>query len=194
MEPFLNRHREIHARKMFRLTGRLSVATELLDPKQVVTNLSNYGLSDMEYAALAKVLEFSLVPKSINYCSFMGPFERLYRQLLPLPRNDNGNIEFFRTKLQNLARDSFSNVDCSRLQKNFTKEELICLKKLSRNKELLVVKPDKGSGVVVMNKCDYLAKIHTILAAESKFKGLQDDTLMKLRFQDSILCKIPLHS
>ena len=37
------------------------------------------------------------------------------------------------------------------------------------------MKPDKGNGVVVMNKKIYLEKMYQILADESKFKKLSND-------------------
>jgi hypothetical protein len=45
--------------------------------------------------------------------------------------------------------------------------------KALRNKEgLLITKPDKGSGIVLMNRTDYVAKMHQIIDDATKFKHL----------------------
>ena len=40
------------------------------------------------------------------------------------------------------------------------------------NENIYVTKPDKGSGVVIMNKSDYILKIHFIFQDSSKFENL----------------------
>ena len=41
---------------------------------------------------------------------------------------------------------------------------------LSKNKEIIVTGPDKGSDVVIMNKADYIKKMEEILGDSTKFK------------------------
>ncbi|VDO80986.1 unnamed protein product [Schistosoma curassoni] len=40
---------------------------------------------------------------------------------------------------------------------------------LRTNPDIVLLKPDKGSGVVIMNKCEYKSKMLSILSDESKF-------------------------
>ena len=49
---------------------------------------------------------------------------------------------------------------------------LAALKGLKRNKELVISRPDKGNGVVVMDKQDYVRKMTCILSNEDKFQKL----------------------
>jgi len=52
------------------------------------------------------------------------------------------------------------------------KECLKTIKALRSNNNILITKPDKGSGVVILNKNDYITKIESILHDETKFKTL----------------------
>ena len=52
------------------------------------------------------------------------------------------------------------------------KEYFQAIKALRSNDEILITKYDKGSGVVLMNKTDYISKMESILFEESKFKVL----------------------
>ena len=49
---------------------------------------------------------------------------------------------------------------------------LLQMSSLRSNDDILITKPDKGSGVVIMNKTDYIFKMESILHDESKFKVL----------------------
>ena len=60
------------------------------------------------------------------------------------------------------------------------------MKKLSHDSSLVICKPDKGNGVVVMNKTDYVHKMKQILNDQSKFKQVSDNNCLKQlsRFQN----------
>ena len=63
------------------------------------------------------------------------------------------------------------------MERNISRDEFLALRKLGTNANLVFLKPDKGNGVVVLNKCDYLTKANKILNDESKFKKvLVNDT------------------
>ena len=47
---------------------------------------------------------------------------------------------------------------------------------LGNNPNIIISKPDKGSGVVILNCCDYIGKINKILSDNSKFKCLDSTT------------------
>ena len=44
------------------------------------------------------------------------------------------------------------------------------IKSLRRNEKILITPPDKGSGVVILNKSDYVTKLGNILKDASKFE------------------------
>ena len=54
------------------------------------------------------------------------------------------------------------------------------LKNLRKNKDIVLLKPDKGNGVVILDRRDYDLGIQNIIQDRSKFKPLsQDPTLQR---------------
>ena len=49
------------------------------------------------------------------------------------------------------------------------------LKKLRNNKDIVILRPDKGNGVVIMDAITYKSKMYELLNDESKFKQLTSD-------------------
>ena len=54
------------------------------------------------------------------------------------------------------------------------KNIIATLKQLSEDDSIVIIKPDKGNGIVILNKNDYLSKMETILHYSTKFKRLTD--------------------
>jgi len=54
---------------------------------------------------------------------------------------------------------------------------LSALRNLSKNKDLVIVRPDKGNGFVILNKADYIDKVELLLSDTEKFKLLDYDVL-----------------
>ena len=66
------------------------------------------------------------------------------------------------------------------MPQNLSKEEFTSLQNLSKNKDLIIQKFDKGNSVVIVQREDCLEKMNDILSDQKKFsKGrLKDDTLL----------------
>ena len=45
---------------------------------------------------------------------------------------------------------------------------------LTRNSDILITRPDKGAGVVILNRSDYITKMATILDDTTKFLKIGD--------------------
>ena len=58
----------------------------------------------------------------------------------------------------------------------FSKSDIKLLKYLSKDKDTIICKPDKGRGIVMLNKCDYIEKMQGILNDSSKFIEIKDVT------------------
>ena len=52
------------------------------------------------------------------------------------------------------------------------KERFHAIKSLRSSKQILITKPDKGSGVVILNRSDYIQKIGNILEDKTKFLNM----------------------
>ena len=50
------------------------------------------------------------------------------------------------------------------------KEYFRAINRLQKNDDIIITKPDKGSGVVLLNKSDYVDKMNEVLDDQSKFK------------------------
>ena len=62
---------------------------------------------------------------------------------------------------------------------NLSKDELSALRELLKRRDIVFCKPDKGNGVVILDKSDYNDKLLSILKDKSKFKQLQEDPTEK---------------
>ena len=66
------------------------------------------------------------------------------------------------------------------MPQNLSKEEFTALQNLSKNKDLIIQKSDKGNSVVIVQRQDYLRKMNDILSDKKKFSkvSLKDDILL----------------
>ncbi|XP_063603275.1 uncharacterized protein LOC134779202 [Penaeus indicus] len=74
---------------------------------------------------------------------------------------------------------------------NFTssisKDDLLLLNDLSKNKDIIVTRPDKGQGMVILNKSDYIEKMKNILSDKTKFIQIEDDcTSLIIKKEDQL--------
>ena len=51
----------------------------------------------------------------------------------------------------------------------FSKSDVKLLKQFASDESIVVIKPDKGRGVVILDKSDYRTKVNDILSDRSKF-------------------------
>ena len=86
----------------------------------------------------------------------------------------NGNLTLsrIRNRLKETAYAAYHGYKPPGLPDSFTKDELAAIKDLSKDKSLIILRPDKGNGVVVMDKVSYRDKVLDILADDTKFKPL----------------------
>ncbi|CAF3597166.1 unnamed protein product [Rotaria socialis] len=173
------------------------------DPK-VVTNMSSHVLSNEETLCLANGLNYGLVPKRIDSMNVVSNVEQFFHHVTDifqqhkefmkeLRENEvkmDSDVRVLNTKELTLASDLrwitrsyLRKAEDFRLQKNKidSKEEDYrhLLKKLKENTSIIITRPDKGRGVVVMDKHAYVSKMLTILNDSSKFSCLSEDPTIK---------------
>jgi len=89
---------------------------------------------------------------------------------------DKKHTDKVRSELSHLANTYYSNYKPT---KNTIKKHKI-LNKLKSNTDIVITRPDKGSGVVILDKNVYNNSIKTMLSDTSKFRKLQKDpTLLR---------------
>ena len=84
---------------------------------------------------------------------------------------DSRNLSSLKVQLSYLANSYYCNYKPT---KSTLKKHSI-LKKLKNNKDIIITHPDKGEGVVIINKLDYNRMIYDIINDKSKFKLLDGD-------------------
>ena len=57
---------------------------------------------------------------------------------------------------------------------HINKNDIQILKNLGKKKDIKIMKPDKGNGVVLMDTSEYLRKMMDILGDSSKFRECKD--------------------
>ncbi|CAF1040846.1 unnamed protein product [Didymodactylos carnosus] len=65
-----------------------------------------------------------------------------------------------------------------------------CLRSLSKDKSVVITRPDKGRGIVILNSSEYLSKMNNLLADTSTFIKIDTDPTL---FKEDQLTRILLH-
>ena len=175
-----SRVQERHLHKL-RLLG-------LHDNKRVEGTLHNFSskqLTQAETEMLASCLDYCFYPHRLNILKIKVEFEKTYgeikRHLAPK------HILDFKLKMLNLYNRYISGFFKQRKHHHadMSKELMEVHNSLRNDNSIIVTKPDKGNGVVVLNRTDYVSKMEDILSDASKFSlSSNDDNLQNLtKFQ-----------
>ena len=107
---------------------------------------------------------YILPPKKLKHGEYLAQFELLARKVKDINIDDKCpyNHEAFLAQLRNQALSSFYNYNSfvSKSNLNMTIEEKRALNGLSKNDQIIIIKSDKGRGVVVLNRSDYVNKVN----------------------------------
>ena len=177
----LSQHQRIQDRKQFRL-GSESKNESLIDTNTVVFNYSGHLITDKEKEILSKGQNFAIPPNRLNYSAFLSPFEMLFKRM----RNEHVHEKsgFFpasvKAKLKDVALSGYRSY--SRPNFLFSKDEIKALDGLKDDDSIVIVKPDQGNGILILDRSDYNKKMEDILEDTTKFLRLDDDPV-KLTLQ-----------
>ena len=108
-----------------------------------------------EKGLLCKDINFAIPSDKLEYSDYLLPFELLYRDIkdLDLP---NEKTNFLKAKIKDCALSSFKLYNEKGAVSSLIEDEVFALKTLSKNKDLIIQKSDKGNSIVLINKSDYL--------------------------------------
>ena len=98
---------------------------------------------------MCRGLKFAF-PQRVSPIEVKASFEKAYWSLEPHLENDN---------LKELAAATLRSVALNYIQRKVQKPSktlLLAIEQLKRRDDIIITKPDKGSGVVVMDKSEYL--------------------------------------
>ena len=123
------------------------------NPEKVIFNFSKYVLSDCEKSLLTKGLNFSIPCKKLDYADYLVQFELFFRDIRNLDILSNEDLDFVKTKTKEAALSSDRSYT-NNMPQNLSKEEFIALLNLSKNKDLIIQKFNKGNSVVIVQRQD----------------------------------------
>ena len=149
------------------------------NPEKVIFNFSKYVLSNCEKSLLTKGLNFSIPCKKLDYADYLVQLELFFRDIRNLDILSNEDLDFVKAKTKEAALSSYRSYN-NNVPQNLSKEEFTALQNLSKNKDLIIQKSDKGNSVVIVQRQHYLEKMNDILSVQKKFNkvSLKDDTLL----------------
>ncbi|CAI2738781.1 unnamed protein product [Dicrocoelium dendriticum] len=140
------------------------------EPEKYVCNLSCMTLDRTTMEVLSLGPKFCLPTRRDNRLAIEAQFENLYRQTSQLSPTSDSQVEEFKSLLVHAC---YQYRRARITHKTPVRQEHIqALHNLVGNKDILLTRPDKGAGIVVLNKADYLRKMHEILADDTKFSKI----------------------
>ena len=94
----------------------------------------------------------------------------------------------FRILFQNIAFKYFYNFKPYKIfSAIFSRNDVCELKKLGKNKNIVVCKPDKGRGVVILNRSSYIDKMKELISDTSKFTKINESIhSYSLKIEDKV--------
>ena len=136
-----------HSKKLSNLTGNKCIP---FTAAETITNLSNYNLTTYEEEILKYGLKHAVPPLSVNKTEILATFDIMHRVLMKDIKDvkDKGKLK---SEISYIANNYVNNYKPT---KSTLKKHRI-LKQLRNNNDIVIVKPDKGSGVVILSKIDY---------------------------------------
>ncbi|XP_046848088.1 uncharacterized protein LOC124441666 [Xenia sp. Carnegie-2017] len=140
----LNKIFSTHRKKLNNLTKNKAIP---FTHKDTVTNLSSVKLSEDELNALKNGLNFSIKPPKIHSSDILATFERIHYSLRnKLIKQEDYSI--LKTELGHLAHTYVTSYHPT--PKDLKKHKI--LRNIRNNDKIIVLKPDKGNGVVIMDR------------------------------------------
>ena len=135
-----------------------------------IFNIAEINLSSLEREVLSRGLDFG-IPKRTSREEIQTEFEVLYKQLKHYGPTSVEADDICRTKLAGIA-EQFHGTPNNLAGFSLRKEHFKTIKSLRNNPEIVITRPDKGKGVVILRRKDYIDKMTTILNDTSKFTRL----------------------
>ena len=141
---------------------------------ETITNLMQYELFQEESDLLKASLYFSIQPDKIRKSEIFTTFEKIHRSFLNNLKSEETKCQI-KAHLSYLANSYFYNYKPS--------PRILCqhrvLRNLRKNKDIVITKPDKGNGVVILDGKLYNNAMEEIISDSSKFEKLNEDPTLK---------------
>ena len=141
---------------------------------ETITNLTQYELSQEESDLLKAGLYFSIQPVKIRKSEIFTTFEKIHLSFFNNLQSEETKSQI-KTHLSYLATSFFYN--CKPSLRILRQHRV--LRNLRKNKDIVITKPDKGNGVVILDRNLYNNAIEETISDISKFEKLNEDPTLK---------------
>lgn len=162
-----------------------------LSPDSVIFNLSDRILSIHEKEVLSLGLKFAITLKKPNFYDHFLSCEQFFKKLdgtdITCPPGQSPSL--FKHSFRHLCLSLFYSFK-SPQSSNLSSAQWQALQDLKKDKSILISKPDKGNGVVILNRSDYIHKMHDILKDSSKFSRCDKDIFLSLLHNEDKLNRL----
>ena len=156
-----------HEKKLRNLTQNTALPFISTD---TVFNLSSSKLTNEEMNILRYGLKDSIEPNFINKTDILSTFDFIHRTMSKnlKDQKDTGEVKSKTSYLANIYVNTYKPTE------NVLQKHKI-FKKLRNNNNILITKPDKGNGVVTVDRIYYMSSMYEIVNDTSKPLKLRSD-------------------
>ena len=141
---------------------------------ETITNPMQYELSQEESDLLKSCLYFPIQPDKIRKSEILTTFEKIHRLFLNNLKSEETKSQI-KSHLSYIAHSYFYNYKPS---PSMLRQHHV-LRNLKRNKDVVITKPHKGNGVVILDRKLYHNANKEIISDTSKFEKLNEATTLK---------------
>ena len=180
IQTFIKKCKATHQKKLH----HLGIYNELLpcDPDHVIHNLSSKNLPARVRTLLAFGLDFRLPVWKLNFFNYHLAFEKMLNAVSSLPLRENVCFDDVKRSVASICQRYFQSFDPSKIfSPIFTRSDLSLLRNFSSDSSIVITRPDKGRGVVILDRSSYVEKMEVIIADKSKFSIISDPILKTIR-------------
>ena len=157
-----NRIMKVHTNKISKMLSRE------MDVDEHIQNISTYRLSFFQKLALCRGLQFAF-PTRINEKEVLASFERTYRVLESNLVEEKKELIITAATLRSIALNYIE-----RKGPSPSRSLRRALGQLKKRDDIVVTKPDKGTGVIVMDKSQYIKLLNeTSIDNKEKFRSVR---------------------
>ncbi|XP_063590046.1 uncharacterized protein LOC134766927 [Penaeus indicus] len=175
----------IHSKKLLKLGIDVK---KRVDINKVIFNFSDRILTEEQKDVLAHGLDYCMPPNMISFHNFYLYFEKL---CIVLKSSDiyNNTLSNVTNNITTIANNTFKKFS-RQTKTNTAKAFALPLQTLKNDETITITKPDKGRGIVILNKRDYHQKLLDILNDHTKFKKITTDISTHLLYLEEKLKRL----
>ena len=156
-----------HQKKIRNLTKNIALP---FTHNEAIHNLSTATLTTEKLDVLKYGLKDSIHPLHVNKTDVLTTFDFILRTMIKELKNEKQSGEL-KAKISNLANTYVNNYRPSK----YAMKKHGILKRLCKNNNIVILRPDKGDGTVIMDRDVYIQKLFDIIKDGTKFKDLSTD-------------------